>query len=139
MATVAAMDITRYGIGVATRLGIDEAEAAVRAALSEQGFSILTEIDVAATLEAKLGVAREPYRILGACNPHLASRALAIDPQVGLLLPCNVIIHQTAEGTRVEVIEPSIMAELVADPAMAGVAEEARRRLVDALGALVEA
>jgi uncharacterized protein (DUF302 family) len=84
-----------------------EAESAVRAALSEEGFGVLTEIDVAATLEAKLGVHRSPLKILGACNPVLAHRALDIDPALALLLPCNVVLEGLDDGrTRVTVVDP---------------------------------
>jgi len=84
-----------------------DAEAAVRRALSEEGFGILTEIDVAATLEAKLGVHRSPLKILGACNPSLAHQALGIDPSLALLLPCNVVLEDAGEGrTRVAIADP---------------------------------
>jgi len=88
-------------------LSLADAEQAVREALAAEGFGILTEIDVAATLAAKLGVQRPPLKILGACNPSLAHHALAIDPALALLLPCNVVIERTDEGrTRVAIIDP---------------------------------
>jgi uncharacterized protein (DUF302 family) len=83
------------------------AEIAVRDALAEEGFGILTEIDVAATVEAKLGVHRPPLKILGACNPALAHRALGIDPTLAFLLPCNVVLEDAGEGrTRVAIADP---------------------------------
>ena len=85
---------------------IGEAEADVRAALAEQGFGVLTEIDVAATLHAKLGVERPPLKILGACNPHFAHEALQIDPSVALVLPCNVVLETNEVGTLVSVVDP---------------------------------
>lgn len=84
-----------------------EAEAAVRRALSEEGFGILTEIDVAATLQAKLGVRRPALKILGACNPSFAHRALGADPSLALLLPCNVVLEDAGNGrTRVAIADP---------------------------------
>jgi len=103
-----------------------DVEAAVRAELQEQGFGVLTEIDVAATLRAKLGVERTPLKILGACNPHLAHRALAIDPAVSLLLPCNVVIETTDNGTHVAIADPR---ELMSDPSFDALANEAAERL----------
>ncbi|MDA8312915.1 MAG: DUF302 domain-containing protein [Actinomycetota bacterium] len=96
---------------------LDEAERAVRAALAEEGFGILTEIDVAATLEAKLGVQRPPLKILGACNPELAHRALSADPGLALLLPCNVVLEEAGEGrTRVAIVDPrTLLAESGSD------------------------
>jgi uncharacterized protein (DUF302 family) len=84
-----------------------EVEAALRQALSEEGFGILTEIDLAATLEAKLGVHRPPMKILGACNPSLAHRALGLDPSLALVLPCNVVLEDAGEaGTHVAIADP---------------------------------
>ena len=107
-------------------LSSTEAEAAVREALAAQGFGVLTEIDVAATLKAKLGVDRRPLTILGACNPSLAHRALQIDPSVSLVLPCNVVVEATDTGTRVAAVEPH---DLMDDPRFTALADEAAQRL----------
>ncbi len=111
-------------------LPMTEAEAAVRAALAEQGFGVLTEIDVAATLKAKLGVDRPPLKILGACNPNLAHRALQLDPTVSLLLPCNVVLEPADGGTRVAAVDPH---ELMNDPRFAELADDAASRLRTAI------
>jgi uncharacterized protein (DUF302 family) len=108
-------------------------EDAVRAALAEQGFGVLTEIDVAATLRAKLGVEREPLKILGACNPALAHRALERDRAVALLLPCNVVLERTARGTRVSAVDPH---ELMPGDDFRDLADEAAGKLRAALAAL---
>ena len=125
-----------YGFAVETDLGIDEAEKKVREALAAEGFGILTEIDVAATLEKKLGVQRPPYKILGACNPNLANQALEADEDIGLLLPCNVVLYTKDGGTVVEALEPRVMSKLTDDETVQTVAEEARERLVRALSSL---
>lgn len=130
------MDTTGYGLGVDSTLGVGEAEQAIRTALAAEGFGVLTEIDVAATLKAKLGLERRPYRILGACNPMLASRALEVDHHVGLLLPCNVIVYETDTGSRIEALEPGVMVTMISDPRMQPIAAEARERLVRALQAV---
>ena len=117
-----------------TDLSLDEAEAAIRAALAEEGFGVLTEIDVAATLKAKIDVDRPPLKILGGCNPALAHRALELDPSVSLLLPCNVVIEPTGDGrTRVSVIDPI---QLLADERFTELADEATGRFQKALSAL---
>lgn len=125
---------TTYGITVTTDLSPPDAEARVRKALAAEGFGILTEIDVAATLQAKLGIERSPYKILGACNPTLANRALTADEAIGLLLPCNVVVYEGDSGTVVSAIEPLTMAEI--SPAVQEVAEEAHAALERALRAL---
>lgn len=131
------MNEFKYGIGIETEMSVPEAEAAVRAALADEGFGILTEIDVAATLKAKLDVDRPPYRNLGACNPMLATQALGVDEHIGLLLPCNVIVYETDRGSNVEALEPAIMSHFVEGAAITAIAAEARERLLRAL-AVVE-
>jgi len=112
-------------------LPLEPAEQAVRAALGENGFGVLTEMDVAATLKAKLGVDRPALKILGACNPVLANRALEIDPTVALLLPCNVVLEPgPAGGTRIRAVDPR---DLMSDPEFAELAADAAERLRSAL------
>lgn len=118
-----------YGLKTRTQLGTREAEANVRELLADEGFGILTEIDVATTLHEKLGVTRDPYRILGACNPQLAAEALDQEVDVGLLLPCNVIVYQDGEETVVAALDPATMVDLTNNPTLARVADEARSRL----------
>ena len=125
-----------YGFGIETTLSPDKAEAKMRAALADEGFGILTEIDVAATLKDKLDVSVRPYRILGACNPQLAHRALASEQSIGLLLPCNVIVYETDDGSAIEVLEPNLMAEITANADLEELAQDARSRLERALAAV---
>lgn len=105
---------------------IDDVEGSVRDALQEQGFGVLTEIDVAATLHAKLGVERAPLKILGACNPTFAHRALQIDAAVSLLLPCNVVLETVDGETHVAIADPR---ELMSDPSFATLADDAAEQL----------
>jgi uncharacterized protein (DUF302 family) len=109
---------------------LTDTEHAVREALAAQGFGVLTEIDVSATLEAKLDIARPPLKILGACNPTLANQALDIDPSVALLLPCNVVLDETDGGTRVRIVDPRALMD---DPRFAALADEATNRLQAAI------
>ena len=125
-----------YGTTVVLHQPFDDAVAAVRVALSDQGFGVLTEIDMQATMKAKLDADLEPYLILGACNPPLAYRALQAEPSVGLLLPCNVIIRQTDQGTVVEAIDPMTMVSISGNPALQPVVDEVVVRLNAALAAL---
>lgn len=108
----------------------DDTDRAVRAALADEGFGVLTEIDVAATLKAKLDIEREPLVILGACNPSFANRALEIDPTVALVLPCNVTLESTDAGTRVRAVDPRALMD---DPRFGELAEEVAGRLRAAL------
>ena len=129
-----------YGMTVSTNLGMDAAEEQIRAALAEEGFGVLTEIDVAATLKAKIDVDRAPYKILGACNPTLANAALGHDEAIGLLLPCNVTLSATGDGTRVSVVDPQMMLATASESEdMRTLATEARAKLERALHALSSA
>lgn len=111
----------------------------VRTALAEQGFGVLTEIDLQATLRAKLGVEVPQHVILGACNPPLAHAALQAEPSIGLLLPCNVVVRSAADGTIiVEAVDPQTMVALTGNAALQVVADEASRRLTAALADLTD-
>jgi uncharacterized protein (DUF302 family) len=125
-------------IGFSARLNVDYEQAvlAARAALQEEGFGVLTEIDVKATLKAKLSKDFRRYVILGACNPPLAHRALESDPSVGLLLPCNVIVYEEGEGSVVAAVDPIGLLGVLENPALCDVAEEAETRLRRAIDKL---
>ncbi|MEU4813659.1 DUF302 domain-containing protein [Nocardia fluminea] len=117
----------------------EDAVARTRTALQEQGFGVLTEIDMQATLKAKLDKDMERYLILGACNPPLAHRAVEVDRQIGLLLPCNVIVRDNPaeDGTvLVEAMNPQLLVQVTGEPALASIADEAGRRLQAAIDAL---
>ena len=118
-----------YGNAVTVRQPFEATVAKVRVALREQGFGVLTEIDMAGTMREKLGADVEPYVILGACNPPLAHRALEADRSVGLLLPCNVVVRSVPGGVRVEALDPRTMMSLAGEPELEPVADEAARRL----------
>jgi uncharacterized protein (DUF302 family) len=121
------------GIEITVELPIERAEVVVREALASQGFGILTEIDVAATFKAKLGIERPPLKILGACNPHFAYRALELDPSVALMLPCNVVLVGDGERTHVSIADPRT---LMPGDALALLADEAAERLSEAAGVI---
>jgi uncharacterized protein (DUF302 family) len=130
--------VRTYGFGIVVNLPYEQTLERTRAALKEQGFGVLTEIDVKATMKAKLDADFRPYCILGACNPPLAHRALSTDLGIGLLLPCNVVVYDNLDGTStVEAMDPQAALSLVGDnPAIAEVAREARARLHQALDTL---
>jgi len=130
------MKQTRYGMVIKTSQSMEDAEAAVRESLASEGFGILTEIDVAATLKEKLGVERAPYKILGACNPPLANRGLEAEEDLGLLLPCNVVVYVKGNETVIAALEPQLMADISNNPELQDVASEARGRLEKALARL---
>ena len=111
----------------------DQALARVKAAFAEQGFGTLTEIDVKATLQAKIGKEIDDYVIVGACNPHLAAEALEALPQIGVLLPCNVVVRAAGGDVVVEAMDPGLMATLTGSDAVREVATEARRLISNAL------
>ncbi|MEV4005000.1 DUF302 domain-containing protein [Actinomadura sp. NPDC049753] len=122
-----------YAITVRLRRPFGEAVEQVRAVLKDQGFGVLTEIDVRATLREKLGEAMEDYLILGACNPRLAHRALGVDRRIGLLLPCNVVVRTDGGDTVVEAMDPQVMVSVSDQPDLGPVADEAAERLAAAL------
>ena len=120
---------TGYTLSATTPLGFTEAVARVREELASEGFGVLCQIDVQATLKQKLDVDREPYLILGACNPKLAHSALQAEPELGVLLPCNVVVYTQQGQTRIAAVNAEQMLSIVANDALAETAGEVRRRL----------
>ncbi len=118
-----------YSVSTTTELGFAEAVDRVREELAREGFGVLCEIDVQATLKAKLGVERDPYLILGACNPKLAHAALEAEPELGVLLPCNVIVYQQHAQTHIAAVDAERMLSIVGNDELASTATEVRQRL----------
>jgi uncharacterized protein (DUF302 family) len=129
---------TTYTFGRRVRGTPEENRPSVEAALKAEGFGIITEIDLAAVLKARIGVQRPPYLILGACNPQLSYRAVEIDESVGTLLPCNVVLRADGASTVIEAIDPVAAMRIAASPRLLVVAKEARDRLVRAVSAVRE-
>jgi len=125
-----------YGMSRTINRPFDEVNAEVRAALAEQSFGIVSEIDMQATFHNKINVDIEPMLILGACNPNYANRALKAEPSIGLLLPCNVVLRKTDAGVVVEIINPQMMAQIIEGPEMAQIANEVTEKLSAALASL---
>ena len=127
-------NLSNYSFGGETTLGFDEAVAKVEEALKEQGFGVLTEIDAKKVLKEKLGLERRPYKILGACNPNFAHRALDMEPEIGVLLPCNVLVYEKENGeTVVSAMNPEAALSLVGNPDIEEIAREVRNRIEAAL------
>ena len=127
----------RYGFGKSVALNFDQALATVVAELQKEGFGVLTEIDVAATMKKKLDHDMPPYRILGACNPAFARRALTAEPSIGLLLPCNVVVRQDAAGAvQVEFLDPGMMGQMTENPDVGPIGAEVREKLQRVMRAL---
>ena len=123
-----------YSFGRTVAVPFDDAVKRVTEALAAEGFGVLTEIDVAATLKKKLGKEMRPFRILGACNPQFAAQVLEVEPRIGTLLPCNVVVRVDAEGrTVVEAMDPDVMGQVVGRPEVASIASEVRARIQRAL------
>jgi uncharacterized protein (DUF302 family) len=127
----------RYGFGKSVAMSFDAAMTKVTAELQKEGFGVLTEIDVAGTLKKKLDHDMPPYRILGACNPAFARRALTAEPSIGLLLPCNVVVRQDAAGAvHVEFLDPGMMGQMTGNPEIDPIGNEVREKLQKVMRAL---
>lgn len=124
---------TKYGLSRSLHIGYDEALARVKDALKEEGFGVLTEIDVKKTLREKLQADFRRYHIIGACNPPLAHRALQAELDVGLLLPCNVVVYEEGDGSVVTAFDPEAAMGIAGNEALSEIAKEAKTRLKRAL------
>jgi uncharacterized protein (DUF302 family) len=129
--------MSKFGFGKTVELGFDEAIDKVTRELANEGFGVLTEIDVQSTLKAKLDVDMRPYRILGACNPALANQAITAVPEIGLLLPCNVLVREDDENrVHVSFMDPGAVLGLVDDPRVEPLAGQVTAKLENVLAAL---
>jgi uncharacterized protein (DUF302 family) len=123
-----------YAFGKTVGTDVSQTIERVTQALAKEGFGILSDIDVAGTLKKKLGLDVPAYRILGACNPQFAHRAIEAEPEIGTLLPCNVVVRKISAGTRVDIMDPLAVMQLVGKPEVATIASEVRGRLQRVLG-----
>lgn len=128
--------MSTYTFGTVVTAAFEPTRQRVIDALAEEGFGVLSEIDVAKTLETKLGVEMADYRILGACNAPLANQAIAAEPAIGALLPCNVVVRTVDEGTRVDFMDPIVLLDIVGNDKVSGLAAEVRERLQRVMSSL---
>ena len=128
--------MSKYAFGKTTKLDFDQAVRRVTEELGKEGFGVLTDIDMAATLKKKLGLDTPPYRILGACNPQFAHKALEAEPQIGALLPCNVVVRKSGADTIVEAMDPLAVMQLVGKPEVAKLGSQVRERLERVIAAV---
>ncbi len=128
--------MSKYAFGKTVATDFDQTIQRVTQALAGEGFGVLSDIDVAGTLKKKLGLDSPAYRILGACNPQFAHRALAAEPEVGTLLPCNVVVRKDGAKTRVDIMDPLAVMQLVGRPEVATIANEVRGKLERVLAAV---
>ncbi|HEX2910137.1 MAG TPA: DUF302 domain-containing protein [Chloroflexia bacterium] len=133
---MAEVKFEKYGFGKKISLPYEEAIERTRAALKEQGFGVLTEIDIKKTMKEKRGIDFRPYTILGACNPLLAHQALEAELDIGLLLPCNVVVYEEDGGSVVKAMDPQAALGIVGNDSIEAVAREARSKLEKALASL---
>src|SRR5262245_6338420 len=127
---------SKYAFGKTIEAGFEQTIDRVTQALAKEGFGVLSDIDVSATLKKKLGLDFPSYRILGACNPKFAQRALEAEPDIGTLLPCNVVVRKEGTKARVDVMDPLAVMQLVGKPEVAKIATEVRAKLERALAAV---
>ena len=129
--------MSKYAFGKTVTLSFDDACRRVTEELAKEGFGVLTEIDVAATMKKKLDKDMPPYKILGACNPGFANKAITAEPSIGALLPCNVVVRQDAAGkTFVEFMDPNAVMDLVGRPEVHEIATDVRARLTKVMNAV---
>ncbi|HUK78204.1 MAG TPA: DUF302 domain-containing protein [Thermoleophilia bacterium] len=130
------MAVPGYAIGTTLKAPYEQVVPLVKQALNDEGFGVLCEIDVQAALKEKLGVARGRYLIIGACNPPLAHRALEAEPDLGVFLPCNVVVYEAPDGTHVSAVDPHSMLGTIANPVLDEIAAEVRGRFEQVVATL---
>jgi uncharacterized protein (DUF302 family) len=130
------MAVPAYAIGTTLAAPYEELVPRVKQALKDEGFGVLSEIDVQGALKEKLGIERGRYLIIGACNPRLAQKALEAEPDLGVFLPCNVIVYEAADGTHVSAIDPLSMLGQIANPVLDQIADEVKQRFTRVIVAL---
>lgn len=130
------MAVPEYAIGTTLAAPYDQVVTRVEQALKDEGFGVMSEIDVQAALKEKLGVERGAYLIIGACNPPLAHEALQAEPDLGVFLPCNVVVYEAPDGTHVSAVDPQSMLGAIENPVLERIAAEVKRRFTRVIAAL---